>query len=106
MGSKSHSTKSDPEILQPLISKISENIGYKLNQILVNKYSGPDVLLPKLSDNEYDINPDSEILLFQLVTQPLLNLHQSIQQRTVNFQLKQEYVFHEKIQSKLPQASY
>ena len=37
MGSKSHSTKSVPEILQPLISKISENIGYKLNQILVNK---------------------------------------------------------------------
>ena len=61
MGSKSHSTKSVPEILQPLISKISENIGYKLNQILVNKYSGPDALLPKHSDNEYDINPDSEI---------------------------------------------
>ena len=53
MGSKSHSTKSVPEILQPLISKISENIGYKLNQILVNKYSGPDALLPKHSDNEY-----------------------------------------------------
>ena len=61
MGSKSHSTKSVPEILQPLISKISENIGYKLNQILVNKYSGPDALLPKHSDNEYDINPDSKI---------------------------------------------
>ena len=61
MGSKCHSTKSVPEILQPLISKISENIGYKLNQILVNKYSGPDALLPKHSDNEYDINPDSEI---------------------------------------------
>ena len=56
MGSKSHSTKSVPEILQPLISKISKNIGYKLNQILVNKYSGPDALLPKHSDNEYDIN--------------------------------------------------
>ena len=51
MGSKSHSTKSVPEVFQPLLSKISENIGYKLNQILVNKYSGPDALLPKHSDN-------------------------------------------------------
>ena len=63
MGSKSHSTKSVPEVFQPLLGKISECIGYKLNQILVNKYSGPDALLPKHSDNEYDnnINPDSEI---------------------------------------------
>ena len=61
MGSKSHSTKSVPEEFQPLLSKISENIGYKLNQILVNKYSGPDALLPKHSDNKYNINPESEI---------------------------------------------
>ena len=61
MGSKSHRTKSVPEVFQPLLGKICESIGYKLNQILVNKYSGPDALLPKHSDNEY-INPDSEIL--------------------------------------------
>ena len=61
MGSKSHSTKSVPGEFQPLLSKISENIGYKLNQILVNKYSGPDALLPKHSDNEYNTNPESEI---------------------------------------------
>ena len=61
IGSKSHSTESVPEVFQPLQSKISENIGYKLNKILVNKYSGPDALLPKHSDHEYDINPDSEI---------------------------------------------
>ena len=62
MGSKSHSTKSVPEVFQPLLGNICESIGYTLNQILVNKYSGPDALLPKHSDNEYDINPDSEIL--------------------------------------------
>ena len=62
MGSKSHSTKSVPEVFQSLLGKICESIGYKLNQILVNKYSGPDALLRKHSDNEYDINPDSEIL--------------------------------------------
>ena len=61
MGSKSHDTKPIPEVFQSLIGKLNENSGYKLNQILVNKYSGPDALLPKHSDNEYDINPDSEI---------------------------------------------
>ena len=44
MGSKSHSTKSVPEVFQPLLGKISE--------ILVIKYSGPDALLTKHSDNE------------------------------------------------------
>ena len=47
--------------LSSFLALTSESIGYKLNQILVNKYSGPDALLPKHSDNEYDINPDSEI---------------------------------------------
>ena len=43
--------------LSSCLALTSESIGYKLNQILVNKYSGPDALLP----NEYDINPDSEM---------------------------------------------
>ena len=61
MGSKGHSTKSIPDVFQPLLGQLSENIEYKLNQILVNKYSGADAPLPKHSDNEYDINPDSAI---------------------------------------------
>ena len=61
MGSKGHSTKSIPDVFQPLLGQLSENIEYKLNQILVNKYSGVDAPLPKHSDNEYDINPDSAI---------------------------------------------
>ena len=59
MGSKGHSTKSIPDVFQPLLGQLSKNIEYKLNQILVNKYSGADAPLPKHSDNEYDINPDS-----------------------------------------------
>ena len=61
MGSKSSGTKPVPDVFQPLLEQLNENIGYKLNQILVNKYTGPDAPLPKHSDNEYDINPDSEI---------------------------------------------
>lgn len=66
MGSKNNGTKPVPEVLQPLLTQLNEDIGFQLNQILINKYTGPEALLPKHSDNEYDINPDSDIFTVSL----------------------------------------
>ena len=55
-----------PEALQPLVDRINFGKGYAINQILVNKFEGPDSALPKHSDNEYDINPSAEIITVSL----------------------------------------
>ena len=62
MGAKSLNSKPVPEELQPLLDKLNFGQGYSYNQILVNKYSGPESSLPQHSDNEYDINPLSDIV--------------------------------------------
>ena len=46
MGSKGHSTKSIPDVFQPLLGQLSENIEYKLNQILVNKLTLQNTFSP------------------------------------------------------------
>lgn len=66
MGAKSTNPKPIPEALQPLVDRINFGRGYAINQILVNKFEGPDSALPKHSDNEYDINPSSEIITVSL----------------------------------------
>ena len=66
MGSKSQGTKPIPEVFKPLLDKLNGDLGYELNQVLVNRYSGPDALLPKHSDNEYDINPESDIFTLSI----------------------------------------
>ena len=62
MGAKSTNPKPVPAALQPLIDKVNFSKDYAINQILVNKFDGPDASLPKHSDNEFDINPLSEIV--------------------------------------------
>ena len=66
MGAKTTNPKPIPEALQPLVDRINFGRGYKINRILVNKFEGPDSALPKHSDNEYDINPSSEIITVSL----------------------------------------
>ena len=104
---KSHSTKSVPEVFQPLLGKIGESIGYKLNQILVDKYSGPDALLSKHSDNEYDINPDSEIFTVSIGDTATVQFTSTNSTENCEHSVKGRSLYSmKKIQSKLPQASY
>ena len=66
MGAKSQGTKPIPDILKPLLKKVNGNLEYELNQILVNKYTGPEAMLPRHSDDEYDINPMSDIFTLSI----------------------------------------
>ena len=60
--------KSKPNPLPPCIKIVMDKINeefsggkYELNSCLVNKFQGPEASLPSHSDNEYDIDPDSDI---------------------------------------------
>ena len=66
MGAKSTNPKPVPELLQPILDRINFGKEYTINQILVNKFEGPSSSLAKHSDNEYDINPSSEIFTISL----------------------------------------
>ena len=66
MGAKSTNPKPVPELLKPILDKINFGKEYTINQILVNKFEGPSSSLAKHSDNEYDINPSSEIFTISL----------------------------------------
>ena len=66
MGAKSTNPKQVPEQLQPILDKIIFRKEYSINQILVNKFEGPSSSLAKHSDNEYDINPSSDIFTISL----------------------------------------
>ena len=66
MGAKSTNPKPVPEQLQPILDKINFGKEYSINQILVNKFEGPSSSLAKHSDNEYDINPSSDIFTISL----------------------------------------
>ena len=61
MGSRSLDPKPIPDILKPLLDSLNEGLGYTMNQILVNRYTGKDACLPSHSDDEKDINPSSSI---------------------------------------------
>ena len=50
-----------PTALKSLLDSLNTNLDYKLNQVLVNRYAGPDASLPSHSDDENDINPTSSI---------------------------------------------
>ena len=62
MGAKSTNPKPVPEQLQPILDKINFGKEYSINQIL----EGPSSSLAKHSDNEYDINPSSDIFTISL----------------------------------------
>ena len=66
MGAKSTNPKPVPEQLQPILDKINFGKEYSINKILVNKFVGPSSSLAKHSDNEYDINPSSDIFTISL----------------------------------------
>ena len=66
MGAKSVNAKPIPEELQQLLDKANFSREYALNQILINKFVGPEASLVKHSDNEYDINPSSDIVTVSL----------------------------------------
>ena len=65
MGSRKN-PKPIPPAIKPLLDKLNNNLDYKLNQVLVNKYTGPESSLPCHSDNEHDINPASSIFTVSL----------------------------------------
>lgn len=65
MGS-SKSPKPMPNILSPLLEKINNTTEFKVNQCLINMYDGPNASLPKHSDNEAVIHPQSEIFTLSL----------------------------------------
>ena len=68
MGHKSQ-PKPLPECLQSLMDKLNQTKTggtYELNACLVNRYEGPESKLPEHSDNEYSINPSSDIFTVSL----------------------------------------
>ncbi len=68
MGSKSK-IKPIPEPLQNILDLMNANHisgDYKLNSILVNKFDGPESHLPEHSDDEFSINPESDIFTISL----------------------------------------
>lgn len=65
MGSKK-SPKPMPPILDSLVKSLNENLPYKLNQVLVNKYTGATSSLAEHSDDELDINPLSSIFTISI----------------------------------------
>ena len=60
MGSKKN-PKPIPTSFKLLLDSLNTNLHYKLNQVLVNRNTGPDASLPSHSDDENDINPTSSI---------------------------------------------
>ena len=59
---------SKPKPLPPCIKNVMDKLNeeftggkYTLNSCLVNKFQGPEASLPPHSDDEYDIDPDSDI---------------------------------------------
>ena len=62
MGSRKE-PKPIPPIIQTLLDDLNSNLNsnHKLNQVLVNKYTGANASLPRHSDNEWDIHPQSSI---------------------------------------------
>ena len=68
MGSKSQ-PKPLPDCLKNLMDKLNQTKTsgkYELNQCLVNRYDGPDATLPEHSDDEYAINPSSDIFTISI----------------------------------------
>ena len=64
MGSKAESIKELPPCLEKIMKVIndSETGGqYSLNSVLVNRYTGTESYLPEHSDDEFSINPISDI---------------------------------------------
>ncbi len=62
MGSNSKSSiKTIPPILQEIVDDLNQNSDCKLNSILVNKFEGRNSYLPEHSDDEFSINPNSNI---------------------------------------------
>ena len=55
-----------PEVLKPLVDKINTNNKTPVNQILVNKYTGKEAELPRHSDGERSIDPNSSIYTLSL----------------------------------------
>jgi hypothetical protein len=69
MGSKADSVKELPPCLDKIMKMInaSETGGqYSLNSVLVNKYEGTESYLPEHSDDEFSINPISDIFTLSL----------------------------------------
>ena len=66
MGSNNIQPKQIPDILKPMLESLHKDLGYSLNQILVNKFSGGEACLPSHSDDERDINPSSNIFTVSL----------------------------------------
>ena len=50
-----------PTAFKSFLDSLNTNLDYNLNQVLVNRYTGPDASLPSHSDDENDINPSSSI---------------------------------------------
>ena len=65
MGSKNN-PRPVPAVIKPLLDNLNSSLDYELDQVLVNKYIGPESSLPSHSDNEYDINPSSSIFTVSL----------------------------------------
>ena len=65
--------KSQPKQLPPCLSSLVDEINknntsgkYEINQCLVNKFEGPDSALPEHADDEYDIDPTSDIFTISI----------------------------------------
>ena len=76
-GARNMSPKPMPQELQTLLNTLNEGLGYALNQCLVNKYTGKSSALPRHSDDEADIDPNSDIFTISLGSE-----------RTIKFQAK------------------
>ena len=70
-GSKHSGKPTDiPEPIESIISLISDKYPdhEQLNSCLVNKYCGPEALLPRHSDDEFSIDPESSVFTVSLGT--------------------------------------
>jgi hypothetical protein len=76
-GARNMNPKPMPEELQSLLNSLNKDLDYALNQCLVNKYTGQSSALAKHSDDEADIDPDSDIFTISLGSE-----------RTIKFQAK------------------
>ena len=68
MGHKSQ-PKEFPPCLKSLVDEINKNNTsgkYEINQCLVNRFEGPSSALPVHSDDEYDIDPTSDIFTISI----------------------------------------
>ena len=74
MGSKKN-PKLIPTAFKSSLDSLNTDLDYKLNQVLVNRYTGPDASLPSHSDDENDINSISSIFTVSLTVLVLLLNH-------------------------------